>query len=272
MIRFLKALILLLSFSAQVHVKAKPSHHGSSQHSDSKSSHGKSHEAPHEDWVLYEGCSKSQFGFSLECALMNPTSHVQIKKFAESTIFAQKEAAFSVDSQIVKWIKGEGAVKARGLINLKTNFGTALCEGRCFASFRMSENHLEFHALQGTWQVLSFGAIDRVPVSSGESVKLGRVSDSGSSNWSMVYSMTRGHLSYLLTEFLKDGISKKEKASITSAWKRKVEGLSDLYQGQVDRQIAESKELKQKQREQKAAHEKESEELRALFRKKTLLD
>ncbi|NCN95628.1 MAG: hypothetical protein GW917_02800 [Bdellovibrionales bacterium] len=247
MIRLLKALILFLSFSAEVHVRA-------------------------EAFTVIEGCSSKDIGYSLECVVRNTTSKVQVKKLPHLLVFAQKKSTFSASPNLIHWIYGEGGIKASGLINIKTNFGTALCEGVCFASYKKNSKELEFHALKGSWQILSFGDREHISLSAGESVKGGRVGDDGSADWSLPYSMTQDHLTYVLEDLFGRQVSAAEKAAVKKAWQRKVEGLSEHYKVQVTRQVASHKEKLAKKKQAELHRKKEDEELRKLFREKTLLD
>lgn len=265
----LKAIILFLAFSMQIHVKASDAQSAPSKHA-MESEKPKRQKAG--ELTLLEQCSAKDLGHQLDCFAINASSATATKDFLKLQVFVQQKGVFSAAGQQLKWVQGEGAVKTRHGAEITTTFGSALCEGECVAAFNKTKQELEFHALKGEWNLISFGDKDRTPLSSGESIKIGQVSSRGTSDWSLPYTVSSERFEGIMANLFGSHLTEKEKQEFTKTWKSSVESLSQLYQDRANRQIASHNESEARKAKAIKAYQEEEKQLRDLFRHKTLME
>jgi len=244
--RLLKIFLLFLAFSVEIHVKAL-------------------------DLALSPGCTKDSLGKSKECFAMNGLSPGQ-QKINDLNVFYQSRSVFSVSGSLIKWVQGEGAVQAPKGVEIETTFGSALCEKDCVGAFEKKEDRLEFHALKGKWQVLSFAQKNRQPLLEGSSLALFQVGEKGLSDWGIARSLSSSELKHLFSKVFLNALSSRERAEITTSWKKAVSALSGLYQSQAQRAVASRKASEEREKARQLREEREDRALREMFRRKNLLD
>lgn len=246
-----KAIVLLSVFSIEVRIQAK-------------------------DLTLTTGCYEADLGIRFDCHALNTSKRVVKKEFSSLQVALDPGAAFSIaqtpSENKIKWIKGEGAIHSTSRVSIETNLGTAQCEKSCVSAFKITDDRFSVHALQGEWQVLSFGHTEHYSLSEGGSINIGLVNEEGKSTWSQPYSLSKESFDEIKKKFLRNHLSEKQIKVIEDLWKKKVSYYSDLYEDRVSRSIASHK--AQQAQKERALKQRQAEEqaLRELFRRKTLLD